>query len=129
MLSEQAKEARREYNRNQKKQTPEAIEKNKLYHREWRRKNPDKVANYSKPHIPKSFFKAFNISEEDSEADFRLFDTPDFKLPKEQYSGKDQELWIVRLRNNNYSLREIATELNISHMKVSRVLKKIIGEK
>lgn len=44
-LSEEARAARREYDRQRREnRTPEQIEQDRAYHREWQRKNPEKVA-------------------------------------------------------------------------------------
>jgi hypothetical protein len=46
-LSEQALQARREYNRQWRKAHPEYIESQRIYVREWRKAHPEAVAKYN----------------------------------------------------------------------------------
>ena len=114
MLTDKAKEAKKEYYRNYRKNmSPEAKEKEKEYNREWRRKNPDKVKSYNESHWEKRAMKNWNRFGDDGGFDALSSDTSNLKMQ------------VIILRNKGYTFREIGEELNISHMKANRIIKKI----
>lgn len=96
-LSEQAKAAQREYNRQYRaKRSEAAIEKNRLAQKEWRAKNKEKIKLNKAAYWER---KALRLSIE------------------------TEESRVIALKEVGMSLRKIAKELHISHMKVSRILK------
>ena len=98
-LSEAARQARNEYNREyNRKKSDAAREAQRQYVREWKRKNAEKVRQY-------------NI---------------DFWERKAMEANDEPiEVKVLKLHRQGFSLREIAAKVGINHMKVSRILKSI----
>jgi len=131
MLSDKAKEAQKEYRKKWRDNlTPEQREKIRDYHREWRLKNPDKVKAYNESYWEKYALRHWDkFGNQFYEDEGCLDDTK--SLPLDLSSSKNinevREKIMIRLRNNGLSYREIAENLGLSHMKVARTLKKLMG--
>lgn len=65
------------------------------YQREYRRKNPDKIRQY----------------------------TVNFWERKARFNGETMEEKIIRFHNEGFSLRDIAAKVGINHVRVSRIIK------
>lgn len=98
-MSNEAKKAAAEYHRNYKsKMSDEARQAANKAMRNWRRKNPDKIRQY-------------NIDYWERKAN----------------KGQTIEGRVIHFHELGYSLREIAREVSISHMRVRRILQSVTG--
>ena len=78
------------------KMSEEARKRRNEYQRKWKRNNPDKARKY-------------NV---------------DYWERKATSENDNLETKILKLHEQNFSLRDIAEKTNVSHMKVSRILNK-----
>lgn len=113
-LSEAARQARREYRKRYNANlSEEAKKKQREYLRAWKQRNPDKVKQYEINFWESQISpltRAMLRSQHDVE------DMPE--SPEASIENK-----VIEMRQQGYSLREIGDRFNISHMKVSRILK------
>jgi len=126
MMTEEAKRAKREYMRNYKARlSEEAKEQRNKNQREWRHKNADKVQQYNNTYWER---KAMMNTSALTRAIMRNYvEVPMCEVCeapiKFESQQPDTESQVKELNKQGLSLREIGTRLNISHMKVSRILK------
>lgn len=126
MMTEEAKQAKREYMRNYKAGLSyETKERNNQYQREWRRKNAEKTKQYNVDYWER---KAMTDRSALTRAIMRNYvEVPMCEVCEAPYKIESQqpdiESQVKELNKQGLSLREIGTRLNISHMKVSRILK------
>jgi len=95
-LTPEAKAARRAYMKEYRSSmSDEAREQKNAHLREWRRRNPDKIRQYNAEY---------------------------WERKAQKCERETIEKAVCRLHKEGLSLREIGEHLNISHMKVSRIL-------
>ena len=94
-LSDEAKRLKKEYSKRYATENKEIINEN---HKRWRAKNKDKIKEYQNRYWQKKAIEANGVSLESIESR------------------------VIELRKNGLSLRKIAIELQINHMKVKRIL-------
>ncbi|NVN96957.1 hypothetical protein HXX01_01860 [Candidatus Nomurabacteria bacterium] len=125
MLSEQAKEAKREYYRKYKSSiSDEAKEARNAYQRQWRRNNPDKLKEYNREYWER---KAEQSLSKQGALD-RAIQREYVEVPICEPADNDDLKEIIqqqayRLHDLGCSLRAIGKQLGISHMMASRIIK------